>query len=229
MEIDEKALSKIQGALALARDKSGNDDAESQTAMLLAQRLMAKHNLSMSDVEFTNSGGRERTVEHEGTEYIKMAWWMKELASIIASNFRCYSYLNRNRSKQSSMVFLGMDDDTKIAKEVYLFAIEMIKFYSHLYSLQHIKKGDKARTIAIKNDYISGYLSGLRDKFQEQVKENDWGLMLLKDDAVVEVHKNMNFRRGRASNKSSYGDNEARMSGYNDGRNFQQAKNLIDG
>ena len=47
--MDNKIISKVQNLLELAYDAP--NDEEGQTALLMAQKLMVKHNLSMSDIK----------------------------------------------------------------------------------------------------------------------------------------------------------------------------------
>lgn len=48
IDMDNKIIEKIQNLLELSYDAP--NDEEGQTALLMAQRLMVKHNLSMSDL-----------------------------------------------------------------------------------------------------------------------------------------------------------------------------------
>lgn len=47
--MDNKIISKVQNLLELAYDAP--NDEEGQTALLMAQKLMVKHNLSISDIK----------------------------------------------------------------------------------------------------------------------------------------------------------------------------------
>ncbi|RKJ45999.1 DUF2786 domain-containing protein, partial [Butyricicoccus sp. 1XD8-22] len=49
MERNDSIIKKIRGLLAIANDEK--NDEESQTAFILAQKLMIKHNIVMGDIE----------------------------------------------------------------------------------------------------------------------------------------------------------------------------------
>lgn len=83
--MDNKILSKVQNLLELAYDAP--NDEEGQTALLMAQKLMVKHNLSISDIKtYQQNDNIGETVGH--WEY-RMVWWKETLAAILGENFRC--------------------------------------------------------------------------------------------------------------------------------------------
>lgn len=222
--IEEKVLKKIQKALALSKNNPSAE--ESQTALLKAQELMAKHNLSFGDVEIGNKSQNKDVIKGFGTEFTKLQWWMKELAGIIGDNFRCYNYLNCRYGKRR-ITFMGLKEDVELCTEIYKFAVEAIKTHSKAFLKRYKVSGDRARTNAIKNDYIYGYLSGMREKFKEQVEKNDWGLVLVKDALVVQKYNEMNLEKSEASKIKTAGSNKAHEEGYKDGKNFDHSRKRI--
>ena len=221
----EDVIRKIKKLLALAND--GVNSEETDTAMLLAQKMMAKHSISMKDVEYGKE--KEKTViQGDGTAYTKLQWWMKSLSNIIADNFRCYSFIRHGYGK-TKVVFMGLDDDVEIAKMIYDFAVSAIKHYSNQYVKIRGISGDRATTIAVKNDYISGYMDGLRAKFKEQVQKEEFGLVLVKDALVVQEHSKMKFSNARPSTRSTSGDAKARQRGFADGKKFSHGNRGIEG
>lgn len=221
----DSVIGKIQKALALANDNNTQAE-ESDTAMLMAQRLMAKYNISMSDIEVEEE--KKDVVEGDGTEYTRLQWWMKDLSSIIGENFRCYNYMRTSRGKRK-IVFLGLEQDVQICKTVYDFALNAIKFHSDKYVKSKGIKGDRGHTIAVKNDYIAGYLEGLREKFREQVEQEGWGLILVKDNEVIERFEDMGVKNETGGTRSTGGDQEAREKGYQDGKKFSHGRKQIGG
>lgn len=94
----EDVIRKIQKALALANDNSNAE--ESHAAMLLAQRLMAKHKLSVSDLPGEKP---EKKTEKVKIRMAQVNWWKRRLAQIIDKNFRTHSFFNRG----SYLGFIG--------------------------------------------------------------------------------------------------------------------------
>jgi hypothetical protein len=218
----EKVVRKIRKALALAHDNARNPE-ESHNALLKAQALMAEYGISNRDVNIEEQ--EEKNVVHEGaTKYTRLQWWMKNLGGIVADNFKCYCYTNKYNGK-SQVVFLGLENDVEIAKAVYSFAYDSIRFFSDDFIKRKRLAGDRAKTMAIKNDYISGYLQGLSDKFKEQIEKEQWGLILVKDALVVQENNNMNYKKAPASRASMAGNSEAREKGYKDGKKFNSSRN----
>lgn len=108
----ESVLQKVRGLLAL----SGNNpsQAEAQAAALKAQELIAKYNLTLTDVE-------KETQEIVTSEYRTGVdkSWKYGLARAVADNFRVMIYWVDRRVA----VFYGYKQDTMIAVQVfeYLF------------------------------------------------------------------------------------------------------------
>lgn len=83
--MESKIIEKVQNLLELAYDAP--NDEEGQTALLMAQKLMVKHNLSMSDV--TTARKIDKIGETVGTWEYRLPWWQEKLAAILGENFRC--------------------------------------------------------------------------------------------------------------------------------------------
>src|SRR3972149_1093942 len=178
-ELNPELISKIQKVLALANNNPSAE--EGQTAMLLAQKLMMENNITISDISIGEIKTKE--VVDQAVEESKMSsWWHQNLAVIIAENFKCTTYISRShRVGITSIKFVGLKNDVEMARQVYLYAVETVSYNSIKYV-----SSNKTRisTRGMKNQYILGFLSGLRAKFAEQVKNNNWGLILVKDPAV---------------------------------------------
>lgn len=222
----EEVIRKIRKMLALANDNAKHSD-ESDTAMLLAQKMMAKHNISMTDINFDEVENKKNVTEGYGTEYIKLQWWMKSLGKIISDNFKCY-YFYRTSGSKSRIVFLGLENDVELCKIVYEFAVNAIKYHSAEYMKRRGVSGDRGITTAIKNDYIAGYINGLGDKFKEQVKTENFLMIIEKDALVVQAYKKKHLVKGRGSTATTRGDSMARQHGYADGKKFSHNTGAIE-
>lgn len=223
-QIPERALIKIQKALNLANSKS---DEEAQTAMLLAQQMMAKYGLTEDEVNEQGEVVKKEVIEMYATKPTKLQWWQKELSSIIATNFRCFNFWRTSAGK-SRILFLGVKEDTMIARQVFKYAEDSIEMFSIRYLNERGIEGISLRT-KMRNDYIEGFLSGLRHKFREQVEKNDWGLILVKDDAVIEHYEKKKFKSDAGSSASFSGDSHAFSSGYDEGKRMDPNKKALKG
>ncbi|AIQ26943.1 hypothetical protein P40081_01010 [Paenibacillus sp. FSL P4-0081] len=213
MKCMDSAIRKIQKALKLADDNSNAEEA--QNAILLAQRLMAKHGLTASDI---GSPEQKQPEALEGKiRKSRIEWWHRKLLGVVADNFRCYSFF----AKGSYIGFLGLPEDVEIAKEVYVFAEDAIRHHSSEYlKTRNYYFGSRRQTNMLKNDYITGFIQGLREKFKEQVEVECLSLVLVKHDAVVEYYDKAKWKTGKPTNMSTLGDSAARAQGYKDGKNF---------
>ena len=77
--MESKIIEKVQNLLELAYDTP--NDEEGQTALLMAQKLMVKHSLSMSDV--TTARKIDKIGETVGTWEYRLPWWQEKLAAIL--------------------------------------------------------------------------------------------------------------------------------------------------
>ena len=220
----ERVLKKVQKLLALSQDNPNEN--ESQSAMLMAQKMLADNELSMNDVDMGEKDSSKEVVEMDGTDWVRLHWWQKQLANIIADNFRCYNYMVTGGGKRK-MVFMGTEQDAEIATEIFKFATLDIKYQSNQYLDSHGRKSSRSQNNAIKNDYIAGYLSGLKAKFAEQVEKEGWGLVLVKDDEVIERYENLGGMKSESHSRTSAEDNQAHEKGFKDGKNFDHNKKKI--
>jgi len=223
-ESESKIRNKIMKALALA----GNNPSEKEaaTALLKAQELLAKYNLSFDDIKREGKLGSQRAI-HKTVIRKKMNWWEKELATIIADNFRCFAYLS-SEGQYRRLVFLGAENDVEVATEVYCFACECVRYHSQAFLNRKEIRRKWKRKHAFKNDYIRGYLSGLQDHFYNQLANEGLLPALIKPQTVqAEFDKMKVVVEG--SSFSNYADSiEAQRAGYRDGKRFNQNRTALD-
>lgn len=215
----EKVISKIEKLLALAGNNPSEQEA--QAAMLKAQKLMAEHNLNMAHFQDQPQENKEAKVG-----YVKgyhNTSWAISLARVISNNFRC----NLLRSPGYGLCFVGLQEDVAICKAVFTFAAETLDKNMRKLRRQYRKQGLPTEGIA--GDYSSGFIAGLKAKYQEQVEKNNWGLVLVKDALVEQMTQNMidpNKKYTPKATKSS-GDLEIYTKGYRDGKTLGEDQKAI--
>lgn len=97
----DKIIRKIQDLMKLAQDNP--DDEEGQTALLLAQKLLLKYNLSLEDIH-QNASKNSPEISEMGSKALKrMAWWKSKLHAILARNFRCRSMRQRFEKQKEEL------------------------------------------------------------------------------------------------------------------------------
>jgi hypothetical protein len=150
-------------------------------------------------------------------------WWQKSLALIIANNFRCHTFL-RGCNGKSTIVFLGLKEDVELSQQVFGYAVIAIDFNATEYMKQYKQSGKSTK--GVKNTYIDGFLTGLKEQFAEQVACCGWGLVLVKDVAVENALNKLRLQK--TSSSASLASNEqARSSGYRAGKSFIPASGSL--
>lgn len=176
--MDNKIISKVQNLLELAYDAP--NDEEGQTALLMAQKLMVKHNLSMSDIKTSQKNDNiGKTVGH--WEY-RMVWWKEKLAAILGENFRCKTIRRRLVEKGiTQMIFFGYDTDAELCTKVYEGALLYLD-----YRLKRLfPTVSKARWKDYKKSYLLGFLDGLDQRFKNQTQSSEEFALMVQVPAEV--------------------------------------------
>lgn len=143
----DKIINKIAGLMKLARDAN---DEEGQASIALAQKLMLKHDIQMSEIDEINN---KTNITESEMSFGRVLWWQRELAAVIAHYFKCRSLYN-----QYSITFVGLGEHSEIARKVYEGASDHIK-----YRRSQIKDSKEA-----KNSYVEGFILGLHEKLKAQ-------------------------------------------------------------
>lgn len=195
MSNNEKIIKKVKGLLTLSRDHK--DDEESQSAFIMAQKLMIKYNLSALDVDdYESDEALKNMAQVHVTVAKRLFWWERQLARIIAQNFRVKNFLTTSYGKKQ-ITFFGYGGDLELAKEMYILAYDVLVSHSSEYIKNHYKTTNEERsryyTESIKSSYINGFLSGLSERFEEQVSQlrEEFPLMVLIPEEVEEAYKEM--------------------------------------
>ena len=151
---NSKALQKILKLLALGENNPSEHEA--QAAILKAHALMADHG-----IDAVSASDHERSYSTERCEHKGGRKFRRNLASIIAPNFRCRSYLSCGQ-----VIFFGRTNDVKIAKEIFEFAYAFAYRESNRLYAEYRKNGKDARGII--NSYAIGFTRGLKEKLDAQ-------------------------------------------------------------
>jgi hypothetical protein len=218
----EKAIDLVQKVLAKANNNTNQHEAE--LAMLKAQELMVKYNLEMSEISDIKED--KEVVKTDVTKEGKTLWWVKQLASVIGKNFRCEALLYTLDGK-SKMVFIGLKEDVAVAVKVFGFATDSMLMCSDRYiDILKVKNGTTDRYTEEKKNYIQGFIEGIKTKYAEQVKQNGWGLILVKDKMVTDYLGKLDVKKTSAKVNFNY-DATHFEKGFKDGKQFEHKENLL--
>lgn len=182
----DTVISRIRKLLALGHDGANAEEATS--AVLMAQRLIAKYDIA--DDELHDGDGVESDICGIETEPLVTAKsWRWNLAHLIADNFRCKVYESPDLGTakrtgrlvvRKKFIFYGYEQDAQAACLAFIY----------LYRTGNRLAGAVVRSLKRKgssvngafNSYITGFLAGLRVELEKQSME----LMLVMPLAVSE-------------------------------------------
>lgn len=201
---NEKLIEKIKNLIQLANDNPS--DEEGQTALLLAQKLMLKNNIALAEVEQFDEPKKFETSSTVAKEANRILWWERELAYILAHNFRCLYVDQRDRRlRKSRIIFFGEKQDADLVSKVFEAALLYLR-----YRLDRLP----SRETSYKNSYLKGFLVALSRRFKKQVEE--YSLMVLPSEETKEAFRGtfQNIQQG----KIEVPKNDFNLEAYTEGR-----------
>lgn len=184
-EMNEKIIEKIKKCLELANNNPSAEEAKS--AALMAQKLLAKYNISMEDVK--DVGSVEEIEESPIWFKDLVTWgvvrgWKYQLAEIVASNFRCKHFFYG----KDAVVFYGHKTDVQVAKQIYTFLFQNGDKLANKLVYKMIrdakKAGIKSNTSGVYNSFVKGYMAGLKEALGKQCT----ALMIVVPEDVNEAY-----------------------------------------
>lgn len=234
---NKKIIKKVKGLLAIAKDE--RNDEESQSAFILAQKLMIQYQIDKHEVEDYELSSELTEINEESvTIYKRLYWWERSLAQIIAKNFRVKNFLNSKyigKQKKRRIVFYGFGRDLELAKEMYILAYDVILYHSKLFVDEYYNTNWESRskylTESIKSSYIRGFLSGLSERFDEQIfiLRESFEVLALVPEEVEKSYEKMSSDWGKplAFNPPPVEVSQAYQKGFNDGKEIDFTKSTI--
>lgn len=225
MEISESTLTKIENLLKLANHERTSKE-EAQAAMLAAQRLAARHQVDLAQLNIRPEV--EEEVITEGVKFMKNAsFWRYQVVKVIGENFRCKAYRQLMRDRQGSKAELlslaGLKSDVAIASKIAVFAIEFAEKGVVVYAkggLFNIS-GTHKEAREIRDSWLAGYIHGLSEVFAKQVQENkETALMVVVPQKVEDYFQDLGTRKLNM-NVPKVSVLGAFNTGYKEGKNFQ--------
>lgn len=219
-------LDKISKTLKLGTNNSNENEA--QSAILAAQRLMAKYHISQEDInDFINENENTDTevIEEKAENKMNNDKWKRRLMVTIAKNFRCDVYYHGGK-----LVIVGAKEDILISKRIYLYAKQSIlnsfkKFYKENYEPYAT---DNSMRNKYKREFAFGFINGLREKFEEQKANSELALVVVNPN-VKEYLNKINFSGVHRSRSSYITNNYCFEEGKRKGKNLADIDTRVEG
>lgn len=184
----EDAVEKIKKLLEKANKEKNDSQAEIEAAALMAQRLMAKYDVNIDEIDLKEI----HEIVHGELDIRKYRSWKFSLAHLIGDNFRCEHYFSGG---YKWLRFMGHSSDVAIANEMFVFLYKIGNRNALRLERQVRKQAGSA--IGVYQSYVQGFVQGLKEKLDEQCR----ALMLVIPDDVKLAYEEK--RKGFAKNKRS--------------------------
>lgn len=215
----DKVIEKIQKLFALANNNPSEEEAIA--AALMAQKLMAKHNIAESDVNALFTKEEDITVTHYHCGGGRA--WKFSLAHIVADNFRCktFSY------GRQTIAFYGYETDAKIARDTFEFLFKT----GHRLADREVHRVfyKCGKVTGVYNSFCLGYMKGIKEELGKQCK----ALMIVIAPEVTEEYTafSASFKKakGIALTNSETFNSASYDNGRTEGRNIIKTKELKSG
>lgn len=175
---DKSLLERIKKLLSIT-EENGASEQEAISAALMAQRLMAKLNISERDL--TDSIEETSKDPIEGSAAIKRHEWHLALARTIAKNFRCLHYISGHTDpytgrRVSDIVFYGHSQDAEAAKLVYERLCVVAKRLGNAYARKRRRELEaqsvgRISQASIFNTWINAFIDGVGAELERQSQE----------------------------------------------------------
>lgn len=117
----DRIIEKVQKLLRLANN-AGATDGEIDNAMRMAHGLLAKHNLSMSDVEEKTEGMEEHIFIFRNRPWVRRT--IKMIAKLYFCEYVVYMHDKRTKTRH---LFIGKESNVITAKSIAEFVVTTIK------------------------------------------------------------------------------------------------------
>ncbi len=196
---------KIKKLLALSESNNPN---EAKAALLKAQELMLKYNISEID-------NKEAEICTESIK-INRNKFANRISVLIANNFRTKTWVSAD-----CINYIGFREDVCASKFCFVYLIEESArcfsdyVYNHKESFED--KNPKFYQKYLYRQWMEGFLSGLEEAFESRKSDLEYQIMLITPEEVLREYNKLSLHSVslRAGNRLS---EEAYDAGYENGK-----------
>lgn len=207
-------IERVRKLLALA---TSSNEHEAALAAAHAQRLLAEHNLGMTDIEFQQEAARANKVEATAAKTLPK--WIWKLLGGVKQAFDCDCV----HYSGGRIVFIGVGADAQVAAYTFAYLDKTIRRLCRDFMKNHPLRHrlSNRNIVLIRQSYYLGasttvYQMLLRQKVETPVTTG--ALVPIKDALIKKVIDEMGDIKLRKARKS-YVDPLAYEQGQRDGRN----------
>ena len=221
MPIENKVLERIKKMIALGNDAAASEG-ERETALRMAYNLLAKYNLSISDLpEDQNNEARERQ-----DVVISADRWARSLAQAVAKLFFCrYFYSGTGTSGKDKHCFVGRQLNVITSRHMTEYLIKSVK--------REATRRYKSPTSPEGRSFCVGTVDTIRKRVEEMIKadtESTPGTALV----LVTLHQREHDANQKwldnaglsLTTAKARADNSLRAGAFYDGREYGKSVSL---
>lgn len=234
----DTVMQRIEKLLAMANDGRGNIN-EAATAMSMANKLMAKHQLDHSDViQAALLRGDDLSDENIDIPGISKncPTWLSTLIYAIAKYNDCQVRNTRdNRNGFLRFKLYGMTSDVQVGTWMFTYAVSTITKLCNTWAKESADFSNRPHNVsamAAKRAYKGGCASALWHKIEGEIKKEQENqltsttsssLLVIKQKALEEKYGP--FKYGTSESREEY--NAASISGYIDGSKIDLLRKAV--
>lgn len=159
----ERVIEKVRKLLALSNSSNQH---EAALAAAHAQRLLAEHNLAMSELEVREEGAGEVAIEVAKT----VPKWLASLFATVANGFDCFPIVTTSDSC-SRLRFIGVGEDPAVACCTLQYLMQELRRLASAYlrageeTQGRLPTADRQR---VRSSYLLGGAQGVRQALAAQ-------------------------------------------------------------
>lgn len=213
---------KIRKLLALSQSPV---EAEAKAALLKARELMAKHKLSLAELEQGKAQRVKNVVLMDISASKRRDPWVLHLTAIIAENYCCRAYRSHGYGKQTQHVgLIGLDEDVEVCIDVLRYAVKCIRAGVELLKIENKNEGypaDYSKEIC--DSYGYGFAEGIKEAFAQQQNQEGWGLILAVPPEVEDAAKKLGHKQFTHNDRIIL---RHYQKGFEEGKEFSMKKRL---
>lgn len=214
----QEIIEKIQACFRRSDTTRGASQAEAETAVKMAKRLMMGYNLSQAEVETadlsSDTDGAGKNIVEEGgmTHYKHITLYESMLSQVCEMLFNVKPLLTGKWDKKtgkslSVLVFIGYETDVALAREVYNILRGDVNALERELGKQVSWSDKESYRLGVVHSLLARAREQVKDATKEQV-EKCTALMVVKNQAVdnymAKQYPNLSFTHRRYNTGDAY-------------------------
>lgn len=209
----EKMIDRVKKLLALSGNNPSEEEARS--ALMMANRLIAKYNLDLSEETGEKVEYSMLPATHPNNNGYRIP-----LASVIAPSFRCRVIMVGN-----TVYFFGRKQDAEACVEVYNYVYRVSRSLAKKLERKAKKEGRSIHGLA--NSYWNGFVMGIKQELDAQCKAL---MVVVPDDVNKEFDSKFNgCKRYSGGMRQTGFHRSAYNQGVQDGQHSMKNRKEIEG